>query len=63
MEIFLVENQIHKIENCDMFPKLYDLDFGSNKIKVIENLDKLAPNLQKLSLAKNRIRYITNLTV
>ena len=60
--LFLVENHISKIEGVDMLPKLYDLDFGSNKIKQIENLDNLAPHLVRLSLAKNRIRYITNLS-
>ena len=36
------------------------LELGSNKIKVIENLDKL-PKLTSLFLGKNRISQIQNL--
>jgi protein phosphatase 1 regulatory subunit 7 len=41
--------------------KVWDLDFGSNRISLIENLDHMKENLTRLSLAKNSIRKIENL--
>ncbi len=42
--------------------KVWDLDFGSNKISIVENLEDIKDNLKRLSLAKNSIRKIDNLS-
>ena len=62
--MYLVQNKIKHIGegalDC-LAGSLVTLELGANRIKKIENLDKLA-NLRHLWLGKNKISQIENLS-
>ena len=62
-ELYLVNNKIKAIEpqTLQNLPKLRILELGSNRIRVIENLEPVAATLKELWLGNNKIAEIKNL--
>jgi len=58
--LYLILNQITKIENLNKLPNLTELYLSYNQITKIEALDKM-PNLTGLALDSNQITKIENL--
>ncbi|KAG2410977.1 Protein phosphatase 1 regulatory inhibitor subunit PPP1R7-like protein [Vigna angularis] len=56
-ELYVSMNQVLKIEEIDHFHQLQILELGSNKLRVMENLQSLT-NLQQLWLGRNRIKVV-----
>ncbi|RDY00858.1 Protein phosphatase 1 regulatory subunit 7, partial [Mucuna pruriens] len=56
-ELYVSKNEVPKIEEIDHFHQLQLLELGSNKLRVMENLQNLT-NLQELWLGRNRIKAV-----
>ncbi|KAI8553748.1 hypothetical protein RHMOL_Rhmol05G0040400 [Rhododendron molle] len=56
-ELYVSKNEVSKIEEIDHFHELQILELGSNRLRVMENLQNLTI-LQELWLGRNRIRAI-----
>ncbi|XP_059638199.1 protein phosphatase 1 regulatory inhibitor subunit PPP1R7 homolog [Cornus florida] len=56
-ELYVSKNEVTKMEEIDHFHELLILEFGSNRLRVMENLQNLT-NLQELWLGRNRIRTV-----
>ncbi|XP_054788421.1 LOW QUALITY PROTEIN: protein phosphatase 1 regulatory inhibitor subunit PPP1R7 homolog [Prosopis cineraria] len=56
-ELYVSKNEVTKMEEIDHFHELQILELGSNKFRVMENLQTLT-NLQELWLGRNRIKAV-----
>ncbi|CAH9101941.1 unnamed protein product [Cuscuta epithymum] len=56
-ELYVSNNEVTKMEEIEHFQELSILELGSNRLRVMENLQTLI-NLQELWLGRNRIRAI-----
>ncbi|KAJ3686408.1 hypothetical protein LUZ61_015572 [Rhynchospora tenuis] len=56
-ELYVSKNEVLKIEELGHFRSLEILELGSNRLKIMENLETLT-NLQELWLGRNRIKAI-----
>ncbi|KAK2645583.1 hypothetical protein Ddye_020778 [Dipteronia dyeriana] len=56
-ELYVSKNEVPKIEEIDDFHDLGILELGSNRLRVMENLQNLS-NLEELWLGRNRIKAV-----
>ncbi|KAI7728179.1 hypothetical protein M8C21_001952 [Ambrosia artemisiifolia] len=56
-ELYVSKNEVTKIEEIEHFHELQILELGSNRLRVMENMQNLT-NLQELWLGRNRIKSI-----
>ncbi|KAK3210643.1 hypothetical protein Dsin_015349 [Dipteronia sinensis] len=56
-ELYVSKNEVPKIEEIDHFHDLGILELGSNRLRVMENLQNLS-NLEELWLGRNRIKAV-----
>lgn len=56
-ELYVSKNEVPKIEEIDHLHDLQILEFGSNRLRVMENMHNLT-NLQELWLGRNRIKSV-----
>ncbi|XP_072983658.1 protein phosphatase 1 regulatory inhibitor subunit PPP1R7 homolog [Typha latifolia] len=56
-ELYVSKNEVTKIEELERFHVLEILELGSNRLRIMENLQALT-NLQELWLGRNRIRTV-----
>ncbi|TXG61448.1 hypothetical protein EZV62_012811 [Acer yangbiense] len=56
-ELYVSKNEVPKIEEIDHFHYLGILELGSNRLRVMENLQNLT-NLEELWLGRNRIKAV-----
>ncbi|XP_021723574.1 protein phosphatase 1 regulatory subunit pprA-like [Chenopodium quinoa] len=56
-ELYVSKNEVTKIEEIEHFHELQILELGSNRLRVMENLETLI-NLQELWLGRNRIKTV-----
>ncbi|KNA17141.1 hypothetical protein SOVF_082880 [Spinacia oleracea] len=57
LELYVSKNEVTKIEEIEHFHELQILELGSNRLRVMENLETLI-NLQELWLGRNRIKAV-----